>query len=73
MTSWSTAPYVFRLAICCPFCGCLQRIITRSELFDDGVRCQKSVCERCSERYKVLLELPGEKETELPAFGNPEN
>ncbi|MEQ8850141.1 hypothetical protein [Botrimarina sp.] len=41
----------------CPRCGSERRIITKSMALEgDGSRTQRSICERCSSRFRVVVE-----------------
>lgn len=61
---WTDAPYVFVEAIACPYCGATRPITIRSESGGDGSIMRKSVCRRCSKRFRVVIE------NALPEFGN---
>lgn len=63
--SWTDAPCIFIEAPACPACQALRPIIVRSEANGDGSTTRKAICRRCSERFKIVVELP--------EFGNSEN
>ena len=64
-TRWEDAPLVFVQRPTCPHCGSGATPQTiRSEDNGDGSTTRKSVCARCGERFKVVIELP--------EIGNPE-
>jgi hypothetical protein len=69
MSGWADTPYVFVERVTCPYCGRPRPITIRSERSADGSICRKSVCRFCSQRFRVILELPDEDEFELPANG----
>lgn len=56
--SWANTPVVFVMAPACPACAALRPIIIRSEANGDGSTTRKAVCRRCSERFKIVVELP---------------
>jgi len=63
-TSWQDSPYVFITLPTCPFCGSGSLITVRSESAGDGSVMRKTVCKKCSNRFRLVVE-PGE----LPEFG----
>ena len=67
MTAWSGAPIIFVHAICCPRCKALRPIIVRSSPIEaDGSRSRRCICRRCSQRFVVVIEPPGD----VPDFGS---
>ena len=56
--SWTDAPCITVVAPACPICRALRPIIVRTEQNGDGSVTRKSVCRRCSERFKIVVELP---------------
>jgi hypothetical protein len=55
---WSHAPCVFVHAPACPSCGSLDLLTIRSEQNGDGSTTRKTICRRCSKKFKVVVELP---------------
>ena len=66
MASWDEVECVFIEAVACPHCGSTKPITVRSEQNGDGSVTRKSICRRCSRRFKVVVEI---SEFELPPFG----
>jgi hypothetical protein len=56
--TWQDAPLVFITAAACPACGAGKPLIVRSEANGDGSTTRKAICRRCSERFKIVVELP---------------
>ncbi len=69
MPSWDQVECVFVEGISCPHCGATKPITVRSEQNGDGSITRKSICRRCSRRFKVVVEF---SECELPSFGKAE-
>jgi hypothetical protein len=65
---WQDCPIVFVTLPACPYCGTTGFITVRSEANGDGSVTRKSVCRRCSERFKLVIELPnsGNHDFDLP-------
>lgn len=58
MGLWDDARCVHVTAGHCPHCHCLKYVRVRSEANGDGTVTRKCVCERCSRRFKLVIELP---------------
>lgn len=56
--TWADAPTIFVTAPACPACNTPRPIIVRSEANGDGSMTRKAVCRRCSQRFKICVELP---------------
>jgi hypothetical protein len=56
--AWHNVPCVFIVAPHCPVCFAGRPIIVRSEANGDGSKTRKAVCRRCSEKFKIVVELP---------------
>lgn len=41
----------------CPACGHAKPIISRTEANGDGSSTRKAICRRCSQRFKVAVEI----------------
>ena len=58
--SWLDAPVVFVTAAACPFCGATRPATIRSAANGDGSTTRLSTCRNCSQRFKVVVELPSD-------------
>jgi hypothetical protein len=58
MREWADVPAIVVYAPACPSCRALRPIIVRSEANGDGSTTRKAICRRCSERFKIIVELP---------------
>lgn len=56
--AWADAPTASIIAPHCPLCLALRPIIVRSEQNGDGSVTRKAVCRECSQRIKIVVELP---------------
>ena len=57
-TDWRDVPIVFITLPDCPHCHALEHIIVRSEATGDGGTSRKCVCKKCSQPFKIAVELP---------------
>lgn len=55
---WAETPWVFVRRPTCPTCGCPDYVRIRTERGDETSVTRKAVCRRCSQRYRILVELP---------------
>lgn len=58
--SWDDVPTVAVNVPACPFCMSLKHIRTRTKANGDGSWTRWVVCSRCSERFKIVFEIPEE-------------